>query len=153
MENNRPPQGPRPGGPGGPMGPKGPGGPVEKPKDFVGSLKKLANYSKRYNAAMAVALLLAIISSLFTLIGPNKLSELTDLITAGMMTTIDVEAVTKIVTFLATIYILGLIFGYVQGVIMATISQKISYNLRENLISKINNIPLSYFDTRSYGDT
>lgn len=139
-------------------GPLGGGGPgqmriAEKPKDFKGSLKKLFSYSKSYVAAMVIAVVLAITSSVFTLMGPSKLADISDLILDGMMMGIDTEAVTSICVFLVTIYVLSLIFNYTQSNIMATISQKICKRLRSDLTKKINKLPLSYFDTRSYGDT
>ncbi|MFI3115593.1 MAG: ABC transporter ATP-binding protein [Clostridia bacterium] len=138
--------------------PIGGGGPrgmmaVEKPKDFVGSLKNLANYAKSYLPIFIFAIILAICSSVFSLIGPSKLSEITDLIIAGMMTQIDTNAVKSIAMFLITIYAIGFVFSYIQGCIMATVSQKICRNLRRDLVEKINKLPLSYFDIRSYGDT
>ncbi len=102
---------------------------------------------------MGIAIILAVIASAFSLMGPGKLSDITDLITEGMMTEIDLVAVGSIGIFLCVIYGLSLIFGYVQGSIMAIVSQKICKNLRKEMVEKINRLPLSYFDSRSYGDT
>ncbi len=135
-------------GPGG----RGPGG-MEKPKDFKSSMKKLFSYSKKYNVIMVFAIVLSVASSIFTLMGPDKLSEITDYIMAGMQSNIDLDAVTDIAIFLVSIYGLSLLFSYVQANIMATVSQKICHKLRTDLMLKINKLPLSYFDTRSYGDT
>ncbi len=137
------------------MGPPGGHGMAvgEKAKDFSGSLKKLFAYCGKYRAAMGIAIILAVIASAFSLMGPGKLSDITDLITEGMMTEIDLVAVGSIGIFLCVIYGLSLIFGYVQGSIMAIVSQKICKNLRKEMVEKINRLPLSYFDSRSYGDT
>ncbi len=141
-------------------GPLGGGGPPghgmhvgEKAKDFSGSLKKLFAYAKAYVPVMAVAILLAICSSIFSLMGPSRLSAISDLILEGMMTGIDTAAVASIATFLLAIYILSLVFGYVQSSIMAVVAQKLCKQLRKDLVQKLNHLPLSYFDTRSYGDT
>lgn len=135
--------------PGGPAG----GRPGDKAKDFVGSLKKLFAYCGGYKPIMIMAILLAATSSIFSLMGPSRLSEITNLILEGMSTGIDIEAITSIGYFLAVIYGLGLLFGYVQGSIMAVVSQKICKKLRKEMTSKINRLPLSYFDKTSYGDT
>ncbi len=104
--NDRPNDGPRIGPPGGGRGPGGGlGRPVEKAKDFKGSLKKLARFSKQYAFMVFVAMLLATVASAFTLIGPSKLTELTDLIMAGMVGGIDLTAVGEIATFLMIIYL------------------------------------------------
>ncbi|MFI3226154.1 MAG: ABC transporter ATP-binding protein [Clostridia bacterium] len=127
---------------------------VEKPKDFTGSIKKLASYSKQYVAVFTFAIFLAIFASIFSLIGPSKLAEVTDLVLVGMTgATIDISAVKSIAIFLATIYVLSIIFSYIQGSVMATVSQKICKKMRTDLVAKLNRLPLSYFDSRSYGDT
>lgn len=56
----------------------GPGRRFEKPKDLVGTWKKLLSYCKKYHAAMIVALACAILATVCTLIGPGKLSDMTD---------------------------------------------------------------------------
>lgn len=157
-EDNRQDQANKAQGSGPKFGPPGPGGPGgmkvgEKAKDFTGSLKKLFAYCGRYMVAMAVAIVLAIFASIFSLMGPGKLSDITDIVMEGMMSDIDVAAVASIGTFLCVIYGLSLIFGYIQGSIMAIVSQKICKRLRTEMIAKLNRLPLSYFDSRSYGDT
>ncbi len=142
--------GPRFGPPGGGPGGMGAG---EKAKDFSGSLKKLLAYCGGYMLPMGIAIVLAVFASIFSLMGPGKLSDITDLIMDGMMTGIDLEAVASIGIFLCVLYGLSLIFGYIQGSIMAIVSQKICKRLRTEMVSKLNRLPLSYFDSRSYGDT
>ncbi len=143
-QEGRPPMG---GGPGGRMAA------AEKPKDFMGSMKKIFAYSKIHSRLVLIALILAVTSSILSLIGPSQLAKITDLITDGMVGTIDVAAVAKIGTILAVIYGASLIFSYSQGAILVTVSQKISKGLRSDLIKKINRLPLAYFDRTSYGDT
>lgn len=133
----------------GPMGGMGPG---EKPKDFKGTIKKLFRYLGTYRIMIAVALVLAFIGTVFTLIGPDKLSDMTDLITEGIMTQINMQEVARIGLLLAALYGLSSIFSYIQGFIMATVTQKTSKKLRNNISEKINKMPLKYFDQTSYGD-
>lgn len=133
-------------------GPANAGGSAEKSKDFAGTWMKLINYCKPYMPAIIVALLLAAAGSIFTIIGPNRISEITNLITEGMATSIDLSAVLKICYFLVFIYALSSIFSYLQGFIMATVTQKISNKLRGEISHKINKLPLKYFDNTSFGD-
>ena len=77
---------------------------------------------------------------------------MTDLITEGLTGNIDLDAVISIAAFLAILYGLGLLFNYIQGFIMATVSQKITRRLRSDISTKINLLPLKYFDSNSYGD-
>ena len=78
-------------------GPPAPGaGVTEKSKDFWGTWSKLIHYCKKYVAVAVIALICAVIGTILTLIGPDKLSELTDLITEGIMTGIDMDSVARI---------------------------------------------------------
>ncbi|ONI38180.1 ABC transporter [Candidatus Epulonipiscium fishelsonii] len=137
---------------GGPMGGRGRISVGEKPKDFKKGLYKLIAYSRKYIPAVIIALILSGMAVMFSLIGPNKLSEMTNLITHGMNSTIDTHEIVKIAMFLMSIYTLSLIFGYAQAFIMTTVSQRISKTLRRDIVLKLNKLPLSYFDTRTYGD-
>ena len=125
----------------------------EKANDFIGSIKKLMLYCNKFIPVIIVSVILAVVSSVFSLIGPGKLSEITDLITGGIITGIDISAVVSIGLFLAVIYGASWVLGYGQGFIMATVSQKVSKKLRTDIVQKINRLPLSYFDKQSYGDT
>lgn len=136
-----------------PGGAPGEGTVAEKPNDFTGSIKKLIHYCRSFMPAIVVCVILTIVASIFSLIGPNKLSEITDLITSGMTSKIDLQAVMKIGIFLTVIYSASWVLSYIQGFIMATISQKATRSLRSDIVNKINRLPLSYFDKRSYGDT
>ncbi|MFI3250533.1 MAG: ABC transporter ATP-binding protein [Eubacteriales bacterium] len=144
--NNR--KGPPPGG----FGPPGGRGPVEKPKDFVGSLKKILAYSKAYFPMMLCSVLFAIVASSCSLAGPDKLREMTDLIMVGLRGEIDLDGVSAIAYTLIALYVTALVFGYAQGFIPATVSQKICKKMRAELVDKLDRLPLSYFDGRSYGN-
>ena len=56
----------------------------EKPKDFIGAIKKLLKSLKDYKALIILAVVLAAFSSILSLVSPNKLSDLTDEITKGI---------------------------------------------------------------------
>lgn len=116
------------------------------------SLLKLFKYIKRYLPLIIPALVLAIISSVFSIIGPDKLSDITDEITKGLMTSIDLDKVKSIGIFLIVIYSLGAIFSYIQGFIMAIVTNRCAKRLRTEISDKINKLPLRYFDKNSYGD-
>ena len=125
---------------------------VDSATDFKASMKKLILNLKPFYPLIIPAFVLAMISAIFSIIGPGKLSDITDIITEGMITRIDLDAVKKIGIFLIIIYSLSTIFGYIQGFIMATVTNKFSYSLRDKISLKINKLPLRYFDKNSYGD-
>lgn len=138
-----------PGGPGGPGHMMTPG---EKPKNFKKPMGKLIAYCKPYLPAIIFAIVLAVAGTIFTIIGPNKLSEITDLIMEGMPGEIDITAIGKIGLLLAILYGLSFIFNYIQAFIMATITQRVSKRLRTDISNKIDRLPLKYFDSTTHGD-
>jgi ATP-binding cassette, subfamily B, multidrug efflux pump len=134
------------------VSPHGKGGPGGKAKDFKKTIRQLISYCKVYLPAIIIALILAMAGSVFNIIGPDLLSEITDIITEGMMSSIDLDAVVNVASLLAFLYGLGFLFNYIQGFIMATVTQRVSKNLRSDLSTKINRLPLKYFDSTSTGD-
>ena len=136
------------------MGP-GPGlgmMPGEKAKDFKKAVKDLYNYIKKYMPAIITAIIFSATGTVLNVIGPEKMKEITTLITEGVMTEIDKEAVFKIALTLAIMYGAGAILNLLQGIIMADVTQKTSRSLRSDISKKINRLPLSYFDKTSIGD-
>ncbi|MBO0480449.1 ATP-binding cassette subfamily B protein [Vagococcus fluvialis] len=124
----------------------------KKKNNFSGNWKKLIAYSKRYMPIIIIALIASMIGSVLTLIGPDKLSEITDLITQGIMTGIDLDEVKRIGILLVFFYGFGSLLSIIQGFIMASVTQIISRNLREDISKKINRLPLAYFNRNSTGD-
>lgn len=124
----------------------------EKAKDFSGSLKKLFAYCGRYLPAIVFAMVLAVTGSILNLIGPGKVADMTNLMTEGLMTGIDVEAVVEIAVLLAALYGMGWLFSLIQGMVMATVTQKVSKSLRTEISQKMNRLPLKYFDGTSTGN-
>ena len=135
-------------------GPPSPGGgmPSEKAKDSGKALKELVGYVKPYLPAVLIALILGGIGAVFSVIGPDKISEVTNLIVEGIATEIDLSAIVNVCIFLAVLYGLAWVFGYVQSFILATVTQRVSKSLRTDISKKINRMPLRYFDRHSFGD-
>ena len=135
----------------GPMGGRG-RMPAEKPKNFKETWGKLLNYSRSYWIAMIIAVVCAAIGTVLTLLGPDKLSELTDLITKGIMTGIDMDAVKVIGFTLVAYYAISAVLSLVQNLIMAIVTQRISKGLRTGISVKINKLPMWYYNKTSTGD-
>ena len=102
---------------------------------------------------LLIAVVAAICSSIITVYGPTKIKEITNLISDGLMTEIDLEAVSSIASFLVILYVLGIILNYTQAYIFSTSIQHFSQRLRKAIAEKINRLPLGYFDRHSQGDT
>ena len=124
----------------------------EKPQDLVLGTKKLIQYLHRFMPAIIIAFIISALGSVLSIVGPNKLSELTDVITEGLLTGIDLNAVSKIALFLLILYLFSALFNFLSGFIMATVANKFAKELRGKISKKINRLPLKYFDTHSYGD-
>ena len=137
--------------------------PKQKQKQNKPSLKSLSSlnpYVNQYKWALLFAIVLAFAGAIFSLIGPNKLSDMTNLITdsfKGAMSpnfdgSIDIAGINRIAWLLVILYSLAALFTYIQGVIMAVITQKITKKLRSNIENKMTRLPLSYFDKTNFGD-
>ncbi|MBR7927400.1 ABC transporter ATP-binding protein [Aerococcaceae bacterium zg-ZUI334] len=109
-------------------------------------------YGKKFGLPIIIAIVFAIVSSIITVIGPDKLSEMTNVITQGIMTGIDLEKVQAIAISLAILYGIAALMGYGQGFIVATVSQRYVERLRHAVAEKMDRLPLKYFDSRSTGD-
>lgn len=147
----------------GPMGGHGPmGGAMmagEKAKDFKGTVRKLLSYLSPYHIQIVVVLFFAALSTVFTILGPKILAKATDELANGLMRTItgsgagiDFTYIGKIILLLAGLYLISAAFSYIQGYIMAGVSSKVSYDMRNQLMQKINRLPMSYFNKVSHGD-
>lgn len=142
----------------------GQGGPAmmrggEKPRDFKGTISKLAKYIGKYKLAVVLVLMLSSLASLFGIIGPKLLGQATDILYSAVenafgsgMINIDYPKLWAVIGLMAGLYLISYLFSLTQGFLMAKISNKVTYNLRKDIAEKINRIPLNYFDQTSTGD-
>ncbi len=117
---------------------------MKKEKLDVKSLKKLFIYAKKYVPALVIGIIFAIGASITSIIGPNKIKELVSNI-------YDLDKFTPIAITLAIIYGVGILLGYMQSLITSIVTQKLSHRLRTDVNSKLNRLPLSYFDSHARG--
>lgn len=125
---------------------------VEKPQDFFGTWAKLLHYCRKYLFVISLALLCAMMGTVLTIIGPDKLSELTDLIIAGMVKGIDMAAIRAIGFTLVIFYGSSMLLSIMQSWTMATVTQRITQSLRFDIARKINRLPMAYYNKTSTGD-
>lgn len=126
--------------------------PLTGEKGTVAALGKTAGYVKGGVAVTALALVLAALGAVLTIIGPDKIGEITNIMSEGLITGIDLAAIAKVGITLIVIYGLSALFTFVQHYIMATVTLKMSYRMRGELSQKINRVPQKYFNTHSQGD-
>lgn len=126
---------------------------VHKSRDWKKAYIDLFHAIGVHQWSIAIAAVLSIVGSILNLIGPNKLSDITNLIIVGLKGSINLNEITEIVALLCILYMTSLLFNYMQGYIMATVAQRITQNMRQNISRKIDRLPLSYFDRHTIGDT
>jgi len=154
MKNGR--RGGPPGGHGGPPGMRGGG---EKAKDFKGSMTQLIKYMAKYKL---LVILVAICSAASTLLGtvlPKVLAKITDEITRGVAAVtaggtngVDFSYILRVIMTLLGLYLVSMLLSYAQGFALAHVSNKVSYDLRNNIIQKINRLPINFFHRYSNGE-
>lgn len=135
------------------------GGPSgEKAKDFKGSMKRLLIYMKRYRIQLAVMMIFAVGSTIFNIVGPKILGKATTELYNGIVSKIsggdgiDFGKIGMILLGALCLYLVSAVFSFIQGFIMTGISNNVTYNLRQDISSKINRIPLKYFESRTHGE-
>lgn len=116
------------------------------------SLKKTFSYMKKGIPAVVIALVLSALGAIFTIIGPDKIGQMTTLMQQGLYSEINLKEIAKLGIFLVVIYLFSALFNYIVHYIMATVTLKTAKNLRNDLSAKINLVPMSYFNQNSQGD-
>ena len=130
----------------------------ERAKNTKKTLKELLSYLKDYKLRLALVVLCTIGSTVFAIIGPKLLGNITTEIFNGLMKkitntgSIDFSLISKIAIMTIVLYVVSSILSAFQGVIRAKISTNISYKLRNKINPKINLLPLKFFDTKTHGE-
>lgn len=144
-------------------GPMGRGGPMammagEKARDFKGTMKRLISYLGKYRLAILFTLLMAAAATAFSIVGPKIMGTATTTLYEGVLArisgtgNIDFTAIRNILLRVLVLYLISAMFRLMQGWIMAGISNDITYRLRKDIASKINKLPLKYFDQVTQGE-
>jgi ATP-binding cassette subfamily B protein len=141
-------------------GPMGMGIPGEKARNFGATMMTLLQYLKPYRVSIIIALILALVSTAFTIIGPKLLGNATTKLFEGLVAKvtnvpgagIDFAYIGHIALLLLGLYVISSACSYIMGYIMTGVSIKVTYDLRKKISEKINRIPMKYFDTKAYGE-
>lgn len=130
----------------------------QKAKDFKGSMANLMSYLGVHKKTIFFVFLLAIMSTVFTILGPKILGKATDEIFSGVMKQISGSGkinfgkISVIGLWLIGLYLLSSLFSYLQGYVMSGVTMKVTYKLRSDINDKIHKLPLSYLDQTSHGE-
>ena len=122
---------------------------------FNQSISKFIKYLKPYYVWLVLAILFAVVGTICSIIGPNKIGEITNIIEENVMTNtaIDLASIAKIGILLVVLYGISAVFSYLQGYIMTDVVQRATKRMRTDIYAKINKLPLAYYDSHTFGDT
>ena len=125
----------------------------DKSDNFLDNWKKLIKYSNKYWMALFASVFLAAGGNILNVLAPYQMGRMTDVIEAGIGAVLDMDAIMSIGLILVFLYGMGGLFNLIQGWIMAGVTQRISEDLRSDISTKINKLPMSYFSKTTVGDT
>jgi ATP-binding cassette, subfamily B, multidrug efflux pump len=134
--------------------------PVEKAKDFRGAARRLLGYLRPHRGALMAVLLMAILSQVFSILGPKILGQATTKLFEGLMAkfrgvpgaSIDFNYIGQILIFLAVLYVISSSFSYLQQYLMAGVAQRTVYDIRQGVNLKLARLPLKFYDARTHGE-
>lgn len=130
----------------------------EKAKDFKGSVRKLTKHLGEYKIHFIFVFIFAIGSTLFSIVGPKILGNVTTKLFEGFMNKIqgnggiDFASIGRTLLILLSLYVISSIFSLVQSSIMTEVSQRVSYQFRKSISEKINRMPMKYFESKTHGE-
>ncbi|WP_422124491.1 ABC transporter ATP-binding protein [Planococcus sp. X10-3] len=133
----------------------------EKPKNFKATFKRLLAYLKPRRARLTVVFAAAILSTVFTIIGPMIMGmAITELfegaygeIRGEPGASINFDVIGQLLMLLAGLYIFSSAFMYLQQYLMSSVAQDTVYDLREDVSAKLERLPLNYYDQTAKGET
>ena len=132
----------------------------QKPKNFKQSMKKLIRHLKPFYKPILISLTLAAASTVFNIFGPRMIGDMINAVSSGITATgpgnfnvdIDFQLINRLGYILIALYLSSYIFNIAQSFLLTKVTQRLNQSLRNDVSQKINRMPFSYFDTRSYGD-
>jgi len=127
--------------------------PGEKAKDFKGTTRRLVSYLRPHLPAILFALVMAVLSTVFSIAGPKILGQAITLLFEGVArSAVDFRGIGRILALLLGLYLVSAGFNYLTQYSMAGVSQKTVYSFRKGIDEKLARLPLRYFDGRTHGE-
>ncbi len=136
------------------------GRPIEKAKNFRGSFRRLLRYLKPYKYQILAVVMLAILSTVFSIFAPKIMGKATTKLFEGILlklrgvpgAKVDFIYIRNILLSLTGLYLFSALFSYIQQYIMAGVAQKTVYNMRNEINEKLSRLPLKFFDSHTNGE-
>jgi len=131
----------------------------QKAKNFGLTFKRLLTWFRPFRLHLFSVLVLAILSTSFTIVSPKLMGNAIDLITSTLMLHLqggtaefDHPAINRVLLLLLAFYLFSSLFLYFTQWIMAGVSQRTVQSMRDATAAKLRRLPLSYYDSHSHGD-
>ena len=124
----------------------------EKPKNAKAALKSIIKFCKPWYLPITVSLIFSLAGTVLTLIAPSLMANLTNIISAGLSTGIDIDGVTHSIVIIMIVYMTGGIVSCIASYVMISVMQRLAWSMRNSISLKINRLPLGFFDKMSTGD-
>jgi ATP-binding cassette subfamily B protein len=145
------------------INPRGPGGGgpgimmniPQKARDFRGTFKRLAAYLKPQSKTIVIIVLIAVASTVFSIVSPKLIANniTNPLVTAITTKTADWNTIIRWIAIIACIYVISAFLSFLSMFIAAKMSQRVVFDMRKDLKAKLNTLPLKFFDNSSTGNT
>jgi ATP-binding cassette subfamily B multidrug efflux pump len=129
--------------------------PVERAKDFKGTLKRLLKLLKPYRVKLFAVLILAALSTVFSIVSPKIMGLVTTELFEGVIVSgagVDFSYIAHILIILGGLYLISAFFNYLQQFIMVGVAQNTVYKMRSDINEKLARLPLRFFDGRTHGE-
>ncbi|WP_214070143.1 ABC transporter ATP-binding protein [Mucilaginibacter sp. dw_454] len=121
---------------------------VEKPKNAWQVMLRLWRYLSRQRGALFLILFLLLLNITTTLLGSYLLRPIIN----NFIIPRDIPGLIRMVVLLLTIYGIGAVAGIWLNRLMIVVAQKTISVIRADLFSKLQSLPLKFFDTHNHGD-
>lgn len=130
----------------------------ERARDFKGTIRHLTTYLAHERIPVVIALICAIASVVFNVVGPRILGQATTKLFEGISAkilgtgSIDFAGIGYILVGLMCLYVTSAAFNFCQGWLMTGVTQRVCYRMRREIVEKIDRMPLAYFERNAVGD-
>ena len=145
------PAAPRRMGPGGRHGRGLPGG--GKPQDSRRTVVRLLRYLEEDKAKMALAFVCVIANTVCMLAGSYMLRPIINTYIAPVNGSRgDIQGLARALIALGFVFLAGVAANYYQAKVMLTVAQNALQKIRDDLFTKMQKLPVRFYDTNSNGD-
>ena len=128
--------------------------PVRKPKNAKATIGRILNYMKQYRLAVALVVMLVLVSSATSIAGTYFLKPLINnyIVPFIGQKNPDLSGLIQGVTAMAVVYAIGALSAYTYSRIMISVSTGTLLNLRKDLFNHLQTLPIKYFDSHTHGE-